>query len=244
MPRLNQIQRKERWGLLKDIIRYLRRPMSKRQIITIVTALVVIIALTIFMVNRFEQKKIEKEERLAALKAKKEAALEAKKNRPFSPDDIVIPEPEYSFYAQLENRSFHISGEEEHGGMQFVEPPEKPKFELISEPTGYAEVDAQIKAEVAALQPPKKPVKVEPEPPKKPVFKRLQTGSFSSSFEAKIHHKQLEALGYTPQIVHAEVRGRTVYRVQIGPFAPNELAQIKRHLEEQQLEYIEVRPQS
>lgn len=241
MPRLNQIRRRERWGLIKEAIRYIRRPMSKRQVITLLLSLIGIVILSIYLTNRSVQKKIEKEERLAALQAKKEAA-KAKKHRPFSPDDIIIPEPEYSFYAQLENRSFHIAGEEEHGGMQFIEPPPKPKFELISQPTGYAEVDAQIQAEVAALQPPEEPVKIEADPPKKQAFKRLQTGSFSSSFEAKIHRKQLEAFGYTPQIVRAEVKDRTVYRVQIGPFAPNELAQIKRHLEEQQIEFIEVRP--
>lgn len=242
MVQLGQVQSKAKWRKVKSFIRYFRRTPTKGELLLYIIIVALVVAGTIFFANRAEKKAIEKEARKIA-RMERLAQLERERNKPFSPDEIQIPESEFSFYEQLANRSFHMSGEETIGGAQYVEPKPKPKFELISESSGYESVDTEIKNELALELLSTSESFEEPVPkPEKGPSKKLQTGSFSSTFEANIHKSQLESLGYQPEIQKAVVNGKTIYRVKIGPFSSKDLAQAKRHLDVQQIKFIEVKP--
>ncbi|MHC5225329.1 SPOR domain-containing protein [Ignatzschineria sp. LJL83] len=241
MVQLGQVQSKEKWRKTKCIIRFFKRTPTKGELLFYIILVALGVAGALFLADHLEKKAEAKEikriERLERL-----AELEKEKNKPFSPDEIVIPESEFSFYEQLANRSFHISGEESTGGKHYVEPIPKPKFELISESSGYDSVDNELKSEFSlellSASETTKPISAPTNGPKK----RLQTGSFSSTFEANIHKSQLESLGYPAIIEKATVNGKTIHRVKIGPFSTKDLAEAKRRLDMQQIKFIEVKP--
>ena len=242
MVQLGQVQSKEKWRKIKSIIRFFKRTPTKGELLFYVILVALGIAGALFLADHLEKKAEAKElrriERLERL-----AELEKEKNKPFSPDEIQIPESEFSFYEQLANRSFHISGEESMGGKHYVEPTPKPKFQLISESSGYDSVDNELKSEfslelLSSSESYREPVA----PPTNGPKKRLQTGSFSSTFEANIHKSQLESLGYQPIVEKANVNGKTIHRVKIGPFSTKDLAEAKRRLDMQQIKFIEVKP--
>ncbi len=242
MVQLGQVQSKAKWRRVKSFIRYFRRPPTKGELLLYIIIVALVVAGTMFFADQAEKKAAEKEARRIA-HMERLAELERERNKPFSPDEIQIPESEFSFYEQLANRSFHMSGEETIGGAQYVEPKPKPKFELISESSGYESVDSEIKNELALELLSASESFQEPAPkPEKGPSKKLQTGSFSSAFEANIHKSQLESLGYQPEVQKATINGKTVYRVKIGPFSSKDLAQTKRHLDTQQIKFIEVKP--
>ncbi|HIW06716.1 MAG TPA: SPOR domain-containing protein [Candidatus Ignatzschineria merdigallinarum] len=242
MVQLGQVQSKEKWRRVKNFIRYFRRPPTKAELLFYVIIVALAVAGAMFFADHAEKKAAEKEARRIA-RMERLAELERERNKPFSPEEIQIPESEFSFYEQLANRSFHITGEEAIGGTHYVEPKPKPKFELISESSGYESVDTEIKNEFALELLSTSESFQEPAPkPEKGPSKKLQTGSFSSTFEANIHKSQLESLGYQPEIQKAVVNGKTIYRVKIGPFSTKDLAQVKRHLDVQQIKFIEVKP--
>lgn len=242
MVQLGQVQSKEKWRRVKNFLRYFRRPPTKAEFLFYIIIVALVVAGTLFFADRAEKKAEEREARRIA-RMERLAELERERNKPFSPDEIQIPESEFSFYEQLANRSFHIEGEEAIGGAHYVEPKPKPKFELISEPSGYESVDTEIKNEFALelLSASESSQKPAPAPENGP-RKKLQTGSFSSTFEANIHKSQLESLGYKPEIQKAVVNGKTIFRVKIGPFTTKDLAQVKRNLDMQQIKFIEVNP--
>ncbi len=242
MVQLGQVQSKEKWRRVKSLLRYFRRPPTKAELLFYIILVALVVAGTLFFADRAEKKAEEKEARRIA-RMERLAELEKERNKPFSPDEIQIPESEFSFYEQLANRSFHIAGEEAIGGAHYVEPKPKPKFELISEPSGYASVDTELKNEFALELLSTSESYKEPIPaPENGPRKKLQTGSFSSTFEANIHKSQLESLGYKPEIQKANVNGKTIFRVRIGPFSAKDLAQVKRNLDMQQIKFIEVKP--
>ena len=242
MVQLGQVQSKEKWRRVKKFIRYFRRPPTKTELLFYIIIVALAVAGAMFFADHAEKKAAEKEARRIA-RMERLAELERERNKPFSPEEIQIPESEFSFYEQLANRSFHITSEEAIGGTHYVEPKPKPKFELISESSGYESVDTEIKNEFALELLSTSESFQEPAPkPEKGPSKKLQTGSFSSTFEANIHKSQLESLGYQPEIQKAVVNGKTIYRVKIGPFSTKDLAQVKRHLDVQQIKFIEVKP--
>lgn len=242
MVQLGQVQSKEKWRKVKRFLRHFRRPPTKADLLLYIVIIALAVAGALFFADRAEKKAEEKEARNIA-RMERLAELERVKNRPFSPDEIQIPESEFSFYEQLANRSFHIAGEEAIGGTHYVEPKPKPKFELISEPSGYDSVDTELKNEFALELLSSSEFYQEPvSPPENGPHKQLQTGSFSSTFEANIHKSQLESLGYQPEVQKATLNGKTIYRVKIGPFSSKDLAQIKRNLDVQQIKFIEVTP--
>lgn len=242
MVQLGQVQSKEKWRKVKTFLRYFRRPPTKAELLFYVILVALVVAGALFFADRAEKKAEEQEARRIA-RIERLAELEKERNKPFSPDEIQIPESEFSFYEQLANRSFHIAGEEAIGGAHYIEPKPRPKFELISEPSGYESVDTELKNELA-LELLSTSENEETSAPilNKESSKKLQTGSFSSTFEANIHKSQLETLGYKPEIQKATVNGKTIYRVKIGPFSTKDLAQVKRHLDVQQIKFIEVKP--
>ena len=241
MVQLGQVQSKEKWRRTKNFIRYFRRTPTKAELLLYACIIVSVIGVSLFFADRAEKRAEEREAKQQA-RLERLAEQEKERNKPFSPDEIELPVSEFSFYEQLANRSFHLAGEEAIGGAHYVEPKPKPKFELISEPSGYESVDTELKNEFAlellSASDTPEPVKVVDEGPRK----KLQTGGFSSTFEANIHKSQLETLGYKPTIQKATVNGKTIYRVQIGPFSAKDLAQMKRNLDEHQIKFIEVRP--
>ncbi len=249
MVQLGQVQPKGIGRKFKHFFRFLRRPPTKGELLFYVLIITTVVVVSLFFASQAEKRAEEREMKRLA-KIEREIALEKERNKPFSPEEIQIPESEFSFYEQLANRSFHIEGQETIGGAQYLEkintpaPTTKPttKFELISAPSGYDSVDKELKNELAlellSASDFKEPA---PEPEKGPK-KRLQTGSFSSTFEANIHKSQLESMGYTPIVQKAEVNGKIIYRVQIGPFTPKDLASAKRYLDESQIKFIEAKP--
>lgn len=242
MVQLGQVQSKEKWRRVKNFLRYFRRPPTKAELLFYIILVALVIAGALFFADRAEKRAEEKEARRIA-RIERLAELERERNKPFSPDEIQIPESEFSFYEQLANRSFHIEGEEAIGGAHYVEPKPKPKFELISESSGYDSVDTELKNEFALELLSASEAYPEPAPvPESGARKKLQTGSFSSTFEANIHKSQLESLGYKPEVQKAAVNGKTIYRVKIGPFTAKDLAQVKRNLDVQQIKFIEVSP--
>ncbi|UNM95979.1 SPOR domain-containing protein [Ignatzschineria rhizosphaerae] len=242
MVQLGQVQSKEKWRKIKSFLRHFRRPPTKAELLFYILIVALVVAGALFFADRAEKKAEEKEARRIA-RMERLAELERERNKPFSPDEIQIPESEFSFYEQLANRSFHIEGEEAIGGAHYVEPKPKPKFELISEPSGYESVDTEIKNEFALELLSASESFQEPAPaPESGPRKKLQTGSFSSTFEANIHKSQLESLGYNPEVQKAVVNGKTIFRVKIGPFTTKDLAQVKRNLDMQQIKFIEVNP--
>lgn len=242
MVQLGQVQSKEKWRRVKSFLRYFRRPPTKAELLFYIILVALVVAGALFFADRAEKKAEEKEARRIA-RMEKLAELERERNKPFSPDEIQIPESEFSFYEQLANRSFHIAGEEAIGGAHYVEPKIMPKFELISESSGYESVDTELKNEFALELLSESESFEEPAPaPEKGPSKKLQTGSFSSTFEANIHKTQLESLGYKPEVQKANLNGKTIYRVKIGPFSTKDLAEVKRHLDVQQIKFIEVKP--
>lgn len=248
MPKIDQVQIKGQWRRVKSFLRFFRRTPTRGEFIVYVVIVAAVIAISLFFAHHAEKKAAEKEARRIA-QEERALARELEKQKPFSPEEIQIPESEFSFYEQLANRSFHMAGEETIGGRNLSEVPMIPKeekkplkFELISQPSGYDSVDKEIKNELA-LELLSVSEYVAPVPDRdQGVRKKLQTGSFSSTFEANIHKSQLESMGYTPSIHKVAVNGKTVYRVQIGPFNPRDLAQTKRNLDEQRIPFIEVRP--
>ncbi len=242
MVQLGQVETKERWRRTKAFIRYFRRPPTKGELLLYIIIVGIVVAISLFFADQAEKRAAEKEAKRQA-RLERLAELEKEKNRPFSPDQIQIPKSEFSFYEQLANRSFHIDGDEAIGGAQYVEPAPKPKFQLISQPSGYESVDNEIKNELALELLSASEIKESTPPPaENGPLKKLQTGSFSSTFEANIHKSQLESMGYKPSVQKASVNGKTTYRVQIGPFTPKDLAQVKRNLDEQQIKFIEIKP--
>lgn len=242
MVQLGQVKSRAKMQWLRSTIRFFFSRPTKGKMIFFLFLGIVIVGAGYLISSHLEKKAIEKEARRVA-RLERLAALEAERNKPFDPSAIEIPESEFSFYKHLENRSLHIAGEESSGGAQYIEPPPKPKFELISQSSGYEAVDNQIKNELAlellSQSELDKPI---PPPAGNEIKKKLQTGSFSSTFEANIHKSQLETMGYKPTIQKATVNGKTTYRVQIGPFTPKTLAEVKRHLDDQQIKFIEVQP--
>ena len=247
MPKIDQVQIKGQWRRVKSFLRFFRRTPTRGEFVIYVIIVAAVIAISLFFAHHAEKRASEKEARRVA-QEERALAKELEKQKPFSPEEIQIPKSEFSFYEQLANRSFHMEGEESIGGRNFNEVPipkeeKKPlKFELISQPSGYESVDKEIKSELA-LELLSVSEYVTPEPDREQgVKKKLQTGSFSSTFEANIHKSQLETMGYTPTVNKVTVNGKTVYRVQIGPFTPRDLAHTKRNLDEQRIPFIEVRP--
>lgn len=242
MVQLGQVQSKEKWRKVKSFLRYFRRPPTKAELLFYIILVALVIAGALFFADRAE-KRAEEREASRIARMERLAELERERNKPFSPDEIQIPESEFSFYEQLANRSFHIAGEEAIGGAHYVEPKPRPKFELISESSGYDSVDTELKNEFALELLSTSENESTPAPsPEQGSNKMLQTGSFSSTFEANIHKSHLETLGYKPEIQKATVKGKTIYRVKVGPFSPKDLAQVKRHLDVQQIKFIEVKP--
>lgn len=255
MVRLGQVQQRGKWkkfkNYIKNIFKIFRRPPTKAELLFYALIITIVVVVSLFFASQAEKRAEEREiKRLA--KVEREIAREKERNKPFSPDEIQIPESEFSFYEQLANRSFHIEGEESIGGAQYLEyvkeqpntqTPPASKFELISAPSGYESVDKELKNELAlellSASDFSEPVAAAPENGPK---KRLQTGSFSSTFEANIHKSQLESMGYKPTVQKAVVNGKTIYRVQIGPFSSKDLASTKRYLDESQIKFIEVKP--
>ena len=254
MVRLGQVQQRGRWKKFKNQIKnffsIFRRPPTKAELLFYVLLIAIVVGVSLFFASQAEKRAEEREVKRLA-KIEREAEREKERNKPFSPDEIQIPESEFSFYEQLANRSFHIEGEESIGGAQYLEyvkeqpstqTPPASKFELISAPSGYESVDKELKNELAlellSASDFTEPVVAPENGPKK----RLQTGSFSSTFEANIHKSQLETMGYTPTVQKAVVNGKTIYRVQIGPFSSRDLANTKRYLDESQIKFIEVKP--
>lgn len=249
MVQLGQVQPRGRWRKLKNIFKFLRRPPTTGELFCYACIIAIVVVVSLFFASQAEKKAEEKElKRLA--KIEQEIAREKERNKPFSPDEIQIPDSEFSFYEQLANRSFHIEGQESIGGAQYMEHVKEPakttgttgKFELISAPSGYESVDKELKNELALELLSASDFTEPAASPEKGPKKRLQTGSFSSTFEANIHKSQLESMGYTPNIQKAAVNGKTIYRVQIGPFSPKDLANTKRNLDESQIKFIEVKP--
>ncbi len=242
MVKLGQVKSRAKMQWMRSALRYLfYRPTKKKLFIYLLVGL--IIATSSYLFSSYRERKAKEKEARATALLDRRAALEAERNKPFDPSAIEIPESEFSFYKHLENRSLRLPGEESSGGMQYIEPPAKPKIELISQSSGYEAVDNQIKNELALELLSQSELETPPPPPVgNEVQKKLQTGSFSSNFEANIHKSQLETMGYKPSIQKAVVHGKTTYRVQIGPFTPKTLAEVKRHLDDQHIKFIEVRP--
>lgn len=256
MVQLGQVQPKGSWRKLKKFFRFFRRPPTKGELVLYAGIVALVVAISLLYASHAEKRAEEKEAKKVA-QLLRQAELEKERNKPFSPDEIVIPESEFSFYEQLANRSFHIEGQESMGGAHYLEPKliEKPnandrtdstkssgKFELISAPSGYESVDKELKNEFALELLSASEFKEPPPPSDKGPKKRLQTGSFSSTFEANIHKSQLESMGYNPIVKKAEINGKTIYRVQTDPLSPKDLAQTKRNLDEQGVKFIEVSP--
>lgn len=254
MSSYSPVEPKGKLRKLKNYLNFFRRPPTKGEFACYVIIVAIVVTGSLFYASHTEKRAAEKEARMLA-KIERELALEAERNKPFSPEEIQIPESEFSFYEQLANRTFHIDGEEVIGGAEYLEaktlPPNEKKqaniqngskFELISAPSGYESVDKELKNELALELLSTSDFKEPIEKPEQGPKKNLQTGSFSSTFEANIHKSQLESMGYKPIVQKAVVNGKTTYRVQIGPFAPKDLAQTKRNLDEQHVKFIEVKP--
>lgn len=273
MKQKSQALRKDPWSWLKRLLREIRKPLTLKQILMLFGLGVGVVLL--YFYSMFNQQKIESEQLKQAEIAREQQLAKEERKRLKAQMEIVIPENPYSFYDQLENRSFYTAGTDLRGGMELSDPEPTPsipipQLTLISAPEEeYRTTERLSEMEEADLfaPPPLEflsissdggeseieqgsssfDVIVEPivtVPPKGPPqrnFKRLQTGSFLSLTEANLQRKQLEAYGYNPQILRAQHDDKTIYRVQIGPFALSELPHIKSDLKEKSFDFFEIR---
>lgn len=202
-----------------------------------------------YLTNKVAERKAKR----AQTTLQKNIAPKRKKVTPLTEEEYK-KEKHYSFYNQLEQRSFSVLDKEEIGGeivtphVSTVRPnnlptvqntaatttPEMPPIILLSSTQNIDKV--KIDEPIQQKTPTQAPLK------HSPTFKRLQTGSFISQNEARIQRKLLEAKGFTPQIIEAtNAQNKTIYRVQIGPFAPNEINSIKTQLKSMNVNFFETK---
>ncbi len=235
-----------------------KQPYSKRASrIALVIGTLFVMGLVWFMGRKSGLSERELSEKETIVMNNRKIAVRA---LPTLKQEITIPENPYSFYDQLEKRTFVFSGEDQRGGTEYRESIPIPQFTLISasEESGFnSSDDGDFSLPPLQLLSHNDPLeeqgssgfdvvaeKVSKAPPKGPSprnFKTLQTGSFLALAEANAQRKQLEAHGYNPQIIRAEKDGRPLFRVHVGPFSINELESVKSDLKGKRFDFFEVR---
>lgn len=176
-----------------------------------------------------------------------------------SEDDVIVPDttspraatapargatPEYDFYTLLPGEGEALTdaqlAETAREEARQAEQAEQAQAELAEDPHGQQ--DAARRAEAAAS--PTAQTASAPAAPARDDGARylLQAGAFGASGDAEAVKARIALLGLSARVESAQVKGRTVYRVRMGPYgSAGELAEAKRKLADGGLPALAIR---
>ena len=168
---------------------------------------------------------------------------------PSSPDAAATPDTQYDFYTLLPGQEVAMSDAELAASARAEQ--ERQRELLAREREAQQQERSADAADLADAAPPR-PTPAQPEPartaPPAPAAATdgaryiLQAGSFASSSDAEALKARIALLGLVARVETAEIDGRTMHRVRMGPYATaSELAEAKQKLGNGGLEALAIR---
>jgi cell division protein FtsN len=141
---------------------------------------------------------------------------------------------DYDFYTLLPGEETALSDTEladrARAEAAAREPTDTPKPDAPDTATPPSAVDANVPPAIDAPTPPKPDTATAAEPRGDARY-ILQAGAFAASGDAEALKAKIAFLGLGARVESAEIKGKTVYRVRMGPYGTaTELAEAKRKL--------------
>lgn len=163
-----------------------------------------------------------------------------------APAPAATSDPEYDFYTMLPGQEVPMTDAELAANARAEREREQRLAEQRARDAAQLAPPATAPAATRAAAGPEQPAPVAAAAPPADTSARylLQAGSFSASGDAEALKARIALLGLGARVESAQVDGRTVYRVRMGPYGTaSELADAKRRLEGGGLDALAIRMQ-